>query len=300
MEAASVQCVVTSPPYWGLRDYGVEGQLGLEATPAEYLERMTAVFAEVWRVLRDDGVLWCNMGDSYCSGTAADRKPGNGDCASWTNRSQPQRIPSVGGLKPKDLCGMPWRLAFALQDAGWYLRSDVIWSKPNPMPESCTDRPTKSHEYIFMLTKRPKYYFDADAVREPEQVEGVSAKSIAYQQRKRAEKSGWKNDGKINDSVETWRGDGSSYKGGRNIRTVWTIPTQHTSEAHFATFPEKLVSRCIACSSRPGDTILDPFIGSGTAGRVAERMGRKWVGIELNPEYINMAEMRTAQRGLRL
>jgi DNA modification methylase len=224
---ACVQCVVTSPPYWGLRDYGVEGQIGLEPTPEEHVERMVEVFREVRRVLRDDGTLWLNIGDCYA---ASSRKDENG----CSNRSEfpemPGRSPS-GPLKPKDLVGMPWRIAFALQADGWYLRSDIIWSKPNPMPESVTDRPTKSHEYVFLLTKSSRYFYDADAVRE--------ANIGAGWERSHADRHGHGN-GETGADVRF-----GNNPTGRNRRTVWEIPTQPTPEAHFATFPEALVEPCI-------------------------------------------------------
>jgi len=219
---ACVQCVVTSPPYWGLRDYGVEGQIGLEPTPEEHVEKMVEVFREVKRVLRDDGTLWLNYGDCYAgSTTGADRPPEPGHTHEdsgrvKTGQENKHRRPDAG-LKPKDLVGMPWRIAFALQADGWYLRSDIIWSKPNPMPESVTDRPTKSHEYVFLFAKSKKYYYDADAVREKHE----SLKDLGRSQTDYCNPAG------------------------RNRRTVWEIPTQPTPEAHFATFPEALVEPCI-------------------------------------------------------
>ena len=243
----SVHCVVTSPPYWGLRDYGIEGQIGLEPTPEEYLEKMVQVFREVRRVLRDDGTAWVNMGDNYATGGYEPHDKGaalNGyDCpAGWAAASRGQgamKIAGVGGLKQKDLVGMPWRLAFALQADGWYLRSDIIWAKPNPMPESVTDRPTRSHEYVFLLAKSARYFYDADAVREPH-------------------KEPWRGNGEherinFNTGGIIGRGRVGEYEdgirqynpAGRNRRDVWTITTQPTPEAHFATFPEALVEPCI-------------------------------------------------------
>jgi len=229
---ACVQCVVTSPPYWGLRDYGVEGQIGLEPTPEEYVEKMVEVFREVRRVLRDDGTLWLNLGDSYASAWACGRRNvvGNGSMENGKRDSRPNRV--SGDIKEKDMVGIPWRVAFALQADGWYLRSDIIWSKPNPMPESVTDRPTKSHEYVFLLTKRARYFYDADAVRE-------AHVSVDQSPRK---------SGVGNGLNRTDRGVGREFFGnpaGRNRRTVWEIPTQPTPEAHFATFPEALVEPCI-------------------------------------------------------
>ena len=230
LPAGSVQCVVTSPPYWGLRDYGEAEQIGLEKTPEEYVEKMASVFREVRRVLRDDGTAWVNMGDSYAAsgppGGASEKQDSNRGSFGTLQRSAPH------GLKPKDLCGMPWRLAFALQADGWYLRSDIIWSKPNPMPESVTDRPTKAHEYLFLLTKRAKYFYDADAVREK------ASKTAGGQPRQFG----------ATVQVGTNRKDvGRVFTGNgqRNLRTVWHIPTQAYPDAHFATFPEKLVEPCI-------------------------------------------------------
>lgn len=234
----SVHCVVTSPPYWGLRDYGVDGQMGLEETLEEYIHRMTAVFGEVHRVLRDDGTLWLNMGDSYNSGTVAERRPstaaGYGKHGYWTNPKIVKRV-NCPTLKRKDMCGVPWRLAFALQAAGWYLRQDIIWQKTNPMPESVTDRCTKSHEYLFLLAKSPRYYYDAEAIRE--------------------EDLGTDHPRRVLDKPEHSGGIMPSHKGlrsaegrnghGRNRRSVWTISTQRYDGAHFATFPLKLVEPCI-------------------------------------------------------
>jgi DNA modification methylase len=233
---ACVQCVVTSPPYWGLRDYGVEGQIGLEPTPEEHVEKMVEVFREVRRVLRDDGVLWLNYGDCYAgSTTGADRPPEPGHTHEdsgrvKTGQENKHRRPDAG-LKPKDLVGMPWRIAFALQADGWYLRSDIIWSKPNPMPESVTDRPTKSHEYVFLLTKSSRYFYDADAVREAQKWVG-GAGNRNY---RAGSENGREAEGQSN----------RPNPAGRNRRTVWEIPTQPTPEAHFATFPEALVEPCI-------------------------------------------------------
>ncbi len=233
-------CCVTSPPYWGLRDYASERQIGAENEPSEYISRLVAVFEEVRRVLTDDGTLWLNIGDSYTSGNRGYRAPDKKNPV----RAMPYRAKTPIGLKPKDLVGIPWRLAFALQEAGWYLRSDIIWEKPNCMPESVKDRPTKSHEYVFLFSKSLKYYYDYESIQE---------------------------------------------LSGRNRRTVWSIPTEPFPGAHFATFPPKLVEPCIIAGSRPGDWILDPFFGSGTVGIVGEQQHRKYVGIELNREYVTLA-----------
>ena len=291
LSAASVQCCVTSPPYWGLRDYGCNGQLGLEATPEEYIAKMVGVFREVSRVLRDDSTLWLNIGDSYASsGTSGyqrlDELGERLGCGGGHKHSSQLsgRAPTPPGLKPKDLCGIPWRLAFALQADGWYLRSDIIWHKPNPMPESVTDRPTKSHEYIFLLTKRASYFYDADAIREPaNRPEGPGNITPMYVP---GERNG--NNANIR---------GSLHKIGpldvRNKRTVWTVATSPFSDAHFATFPPDLIKPCILAGSRVGDAVLDPFAGSGTVGLVATEYGRKSVLIELNPMYVAMIRDRT-------
>jgi len=278
-----VQCVVTSPPYWGLRDYGVEGQIGLESTPEEYAATLVDLFREVRRVLRDDGTLWLNLGDSYAgSGTAgfrggSKRADGIPDPDSPRNRDG---IGKVVGLKPKDLVGIPWRVALALQADGWYLRSDIIWHKPNAMPESVTDRPTRAHEYVFLLTKSARYFYDADAVKE----DAVSPPVV----RNRSKES-------YNASYPGGRfSPGDNTDGKRNLRTVWTVATRPFRGAHFAVFPEKLVEPCILAGSRSGDVVLDPFAGSGTVGVVALRHGRRFIGIELNPKYAEIAEARIA------
>lgn len=282
----SVQCVVTSPPYWGLRDYGITGQLGLERTPEEYVANMVAVFREVWRVLRSDGTLWLNLGDSY----AGSGMTGGTNSKEYSEKRigrmfHGNRRDTVFGLKQKDLVGIPWRVAFALQADGWYLRSDIIWSKPNPMPESVTDRPTKAHEYLFLLAKSERYYFDQDAVRTPQHPSSL----------KRLE-TGWNGNKKRDWPKENQHNDFDRYMGkskeeidslpGRNIRSVWHIATQPWSGAHFATFPEKLVEPCILAGSRHGDLVLDPFVGSGTVIRVAVRHQRKGIGCDLNIDYL--------------
>jgi len=294
---ASVHCVVTSPPYWGLRDYGVEGQIGLEPTPEAWLATMVEVFREVRRVLRDDGTLWLNLGDSYASppsdhpqryfnGQGATYERG-GAPSSHRGQGQTRRI-SVQNLKPKDLVGQPWRLALALQADGWYLRADIIWHKPNPMPESVTDRPTKAHEYVFLLTKSARYFYDADAVREPSAPGTVERFGNGGAPRL------------VGKAYHRDRHDAVSAEllAGRNLRSVWTIPTAPYPDAHFATFPPELARRCIVAGSRVGDTILDPFAGSGTVGEVAEHNGRHALLIELSPAYTRQLRTRTAQRGL--
>jgi DNA modification methylase len=370
----SVQCCVTSPPYWGLRDYGtatwgggdaecdhrvgrannrqmsngrgepsnsclswtsrdatpssgdcpkcggrrIDTQLGLESTPEEFITNMVAVFREVWRVLRDDGTLWLNLGDSYCStdkwGGGIGGNNGkhtvaeDGSVPSWAVRSKKQSIP---GLKPKDLCMMPARLAMALQADGWWLRSEIVWHKLNPMPESVSDRPTKAHEMIYLLAKAERYYYDADAIREPLQGDEIARtfRGGSYVNNSTFDNA---NGGKRTvtgnrkaDPLEGSHGtlgmDGNGMRmpekwsnpAGRNKRTVWTIATQPYAEEHFATFPEEIPKLCILAGSKPGDTILDPFAGSGTTGKVALELGRKTVLIELNPEYVNLIHQRT-------
>lgn len=287
LPAQSVHCVVTSPPYWGLRDYGHADQLGMEATPAEYVAHMVQVFREVWRVLRDDGTLWLNLGDSYANNTSAgDKIFGNAEF----NANRPSRsatktaaraIPD--GLKPKNLVGIPWRVAFALQDDDWILRQDIIWHKPNPMPESVQDRCTKAHEYVFLLTKQPRYYYDAEAVKEENsptsKMGGVYANDSKQTQCGNGH-SGIAAEGKIN----IWAG--------RNRRSVWTVTTSPYKGAHFATMPPKLVEPCVLAGCPVGGVVLDPFAGSGTTGAVAVGHGRNFVGIELNPAYVALAEER--------
>lgn len=298
----SIHCCVTSPPYWGLRDYGVDGQLGLEQTPEDYVAAMAAVFDEVRRVLRKDGTCWVNLGDTYNSspsnqqGTGASTLAGAHDgtaAASLAVASLGRVRREVPGLKPKDLVGIPWRVAFALQASGWYLRSDIIWSKPNPMPESVTDRPTKAHEYLFLLAKSEAYHYDGDAIRERQTTEpkdrdrlsnfkGVGVADLQLGTSSRARPGVIVEDG--------WR----------NRRTVWHIPTEPTPDAHFATFPRKLVEPCILAGCPLGGVVLDPFGGSGTVGRVAEDLGRNWLLFDLNPAYGQIAKRKTAQMGLLL
>lgn len=293
----SVHCIVTSPPYWGLRDYGVDGQLGMEKTYQEHVETIAQVFDEAKRILRKDGTLWLNYGDCYASSpngrSAADVKAlGNDD---RTFRDKPFST-IQGVLKSKDLCGIPWRVAFALQDRGWYLRQDIIWAKPNPMPESIKDRCTKAHEYIFMMAKSPRYYYDAAAIEEDAIYAGLTGQ----------DESGYKDakqfNGKHSDKQrghgrrhagfnERW--DAMSRKeqcsGKRNKRSVWTVATKPFSQAHFATFPPDLIEPCILAGCPKDGTVLDPFGGAGTTGLVADRLGRNAILIELNPAYATMA-----------
>ena len=338
LEAGSVQCCVTSPPYWGLRDYGtarweggrkkcdhkaertirkefhqtratgrgsstttihcseipqgdctrcgarrIDAQLGLEATPSEYIANMVEVFRGVRRVLADDGTLWVNMGDCYASApTGTHREPRDPRAmqnnSGWTKREHGTANTLAPGLKPKDLVGMPWRLAFALQADGWYLRSDIIWHKPNPMPESVTDRPTKSHEYLFLLSKRERYYYDCDAIKEDGKLGrsgNTQHKYVNGDERNRTKFGLLKIRGTAYPRV--------------NKRTVWSIASAPFKGAHFATYPPKLIEPCILAGSRPGDVVLDPFFGAGTTGMVAAKLGRRFIGIELNAQYSLLA-----------
>lgn len=282
MPDESVHCCVTSPPYFGLRDYGVEGQIGLEPTPAAFVSKMVEVFAEVRRVLRSDGTCFVNLGDSYTEG-AGNRNGLNGTTANFKHdhgekcgANANPRIGS-GGLAPKQLLGVPWRVALALQDAGWWLRQDIIWSKPNPMPESVRDRCTKAHEYVFLLTKSARYFWDARAIAE------VSCGRERFGNWTAGSPCPDRNDNNSQNMEPTVT---------RNARSVWHIATQPYPEAHFATFPEELPRRCIKAGCPEGGTVLDPFNGSGTTGLVAVQLGRAYVGIELNPEYAALARKR--------
>jgi site-specific DNA-methyltransferase (cytosine-N4-specific) len=272
LAAESVQTCVTSPPYYGLRDYGHDAQIGMEETPEQYVAQLVEVFREVRRVLRDDGTLWLNLGDTYAGGGGfwpdAPSNVARSEGKQWgaLNPAKMDRhnakVKSAGGkrvpngLKPKDLIGIPWRVALALQADGWWLRQDIVWSKSSVMPETVTDRCTRAHEYVFLLSKSARYFYDAKAVQEP------------------------------------------AADGARNRRSVWTIASKPYVGAHFATMPPELAALCIQAGSRTGDTVLDPFLGSGTTGEAAEALGRRWVGCEINPEYAKQAEVRTAQVGL--
>jgi DNA modification methylase len=286
LEAGSVQCVVTSPPYFGLRDYGVAGQIGLEATPAEYVAKMVCVFREVWRVLRDDGTCWLNLGDSYAANAASARGKARfeslrGSETKTLNTDHQGRSAYRGdGIKGKDLMMIPARVALALQADGWYLRSDVIWHKPNPMPESVTDRPTSAHEHVFLLTKSERYFYDADAIKE-EAITPAGTKGAKGSAERYAEPG-----------VNSRPPEYAVYDGTRNARNVWTIATAPFAEAHFATFPPDLAERCIKAGSRSGDMVLDPFGGAGTVGLVADRLQRDAVLIELSQKYATMARNR--------
>lgn len=278
---AFVDCCVTSPPYYGLRDYGVGGQIGLEDTPEEYIQRLVDVFREVKRVLKDDGTLWVNIGDTYNG-----NKQGNTEVVKHTAIAGKQDFHKKlwSGAKNKDIIGIPWMLAFALRNDGWYLRQDIIWHKPNPMPESVKDRCTKSHEYIFLLSKQPHYYFDYESIKE-------TATTGETTRDKNAE--GYQADYAKGERFS--KGEHVYGKGGmRNKRDVWSVTVKPTRDAHFATFPEDLIEPCILAGSRKGGIVLDPFFGSGTTGRVATKFNREYLGIELNPKYVEIGEKRNA------
>jgi len=295
-ESVVVQTCVTSPPYYGLRDYGVDGQIGAEQKPEEFIKNLVEVFAGVWDVLANDGTLWVNLGDTYFSTTkgSGGSNPETSPLQAGKNKENKQgfevRKISAGNTscKPKDLMGMPWRLAFALQEFGWYLRQDIIWHKPNPMPESITDRCTKSHEYIFLLSKNQKYYFDCDAIKEKGVIPAGTLAAKGSENRQ--------NQAGVNARPPEYK----EYDGYRNKRDVWTVNTKPYSGAHFAVFPEELIEPCILAGSRVGDIVLDPFFGSGTTGQVAQNLGRKWIGCELNKDYEKLQNERLIQQGLEL
>jgi DNA modification methylase len=332
---ASVQTVVTSPPYWGLRDYGTanwtggdescehikdpsktkkfgndefnknrpsreatklpgyyykdlcescgaifeDNQIGLEQSPDDFIEQLCIVFDEVWRVLKDDGTIWVNLGDSYAGNNS---RASNNGRAGFGNQREGVFAKTGEGLKHKDLVGIPWRFAFAMQARGWYLRSDIIWHKPNPMPESVTDRPTKSHEYIFLMTKAPRYYYDHEAIKE----------DAIWAEEKRAGKGRLHYDGKRQGEKGTGQENFVSIVDKKNKRSVWQVNVKGYKEAHFATYPTELIEPCILAGSKQGDTVLDPFSGSGTTGEVALKHGRNYIGLELNPEYAAISEKR--------
>jgi len=329
----SVNCCVTSPPYWGLRDYGQEEQLGLEKTPEEYVQNIVNVFREVKRVLKPDGTLWLNLGDSYANPS----KSGGGDPSIGKRNLGDSQYPNLGvpnGLKPKDLVGIPWMVAFALRADGWYLRQDIIWHKPNPMPESVTDRCTKSHEYIFLLSKSPKYYYDHDSIKQNLTDSSIQRLSQDIQNQEGSDRVPGKTNGKMK-AVSSWKGSsfdtgktaiatnngrkiklgeksfsrgqanglgvkpsGNSnneyyeVKDGANKRSVWTVSTKPFSEAHFATFPQNLIVDCIKAGCPEGGIVLNPFMGAGTTAIVSRKLNRNYIGFELNPTYIKIAEKR--------
>jgi len=292
MPDASVDCCVTSPPYYGLRDYGVAGQYGLEPTVAEYVETMRAVFAEVRRVLADDGTLWLNIGDSYSGGS---RSTYHADSQTKSVRSHGHaETRPVTGLPGKNLLGMPWRVAFALQDDGWILRSDIAWHKTNAMPESVTDRPAANYEHVFLLAKQPAYHFDLDAIRAPlNRPEALKSGLVFGGAKGAAGKLG--GSGRRPGGNPSVHGHGGEVSNGRNPGSVWSIPTAPYPEAHFAVMAPELAKRCIKAGCKPGGTVLDPFSGSGTTGEAARMLGRRYVGIDLNPAYHDLAVKRFVQ-----
>lgn len=285
LESNSIDCCVTSPPYWGLRDYGVPGQLGLEKTPEEYVNNMRFIFEQVKRVLKPEGTLWLNLGDSYAGGMSrgdsgfTSKQASNKGSTAFKGRGP--NVPK--GLKPKDLCGIPWRVAFALQSDGWYLRQDIIWHKPNPMPESVRDRCTKAHEYMFLLSKSKKYYFDMESIKEPCVERGT--------------RGGGKKYSNALGDIGTHFGRSHSldkYKARdkRQKRSVWSIATKSFKGAHFATFPPDLIEPCVLAGCPEYGIVLDPFFGAGTVGLVAAKHKRNFIGIELNQEYVDIAKKR--------
>jgi len=290
LPAESVHCCVTSPPYWGLRDYGVDGQLGLERTPEEYVANLVAVFREVRRALREDGTLWLNLGDTF---NAYNGNRGTGSRYAGKREEREPAFPTGYGLacptlKPKDMVGIPWRVALALQADGWYLRQDIIWHKPNPMPESVTDRCTKAHEYIFLLSKSARYYYDAEAIREPDCGSDHPRSVLAGQ-------AALEPSGGLLSAHHGLRKCAGRNGEGRNKRSVWTVPSQPYSGAHFATFPKALITPCILAGCPHGGTVLDPFGGSGTTAEVAKEHNRRAVLCELNAEYCDLSTRRVPQ-----
>lgn len=298
----SARVCVTSPPYWGLRDYGHADAYGLEPTLDDWVDRMVLVFRSVRQCLSDDGTLWLNLGDSYASNGGPGWQGKNGQRAdrrftltrdSVGMREIARRPPA--GLKAKDLMGQPWRVAFALQEDGWYLRQDIVWHKPNPMPESVRDRCTKAHEYVFLLSKSERYFYDFEAMQEP--VSGTAnAKGSGVNPKSRS----WKTpEGKVRPKQnESFSAATAGLVDKRNRRSVWTVQSGAFSGAHFATFPRKLVEPCILAGSEPGDIVLDPFMGSGTTAQVAEQLGRQWIGCEINPDYVALQADRLRQQHL--
>ncbi len=310
----TVQTCITSPPYWGLRDYGVAGQLGQEATPEKYVDNMVVVFDQVRRVLKDDGTLWLNLGDCY-AGSGKGGQSHEKRSKNWQPKyANSGNVPD--GLKPKDLVGIPFMVAFALRSAGWYLRCDIIWSKPNPMPESVTDRPTRSHEYIFLLSKSSQYYYDADSIRTPMRESSVArlSQNVDGQTGSDRANAGEKTNGPMKAVRRKKRGHEQEHTGfrdnwdnlskeeqqagGANKRSVWEVATMPFKQAHFATFPVKLIEPCIIAGSRAGDIVLDPFSGAGTTAFRSKELSRKHISIDINPDYCKIAEQRLAQEEL--
>ncbi|AXH69487.1 hypothetical protein SEA_MANTRA_63 [Mycobacterium phage Mantra] len=275
LEDGSADCIVTSPPYFGLRDYGTEGQYGLESSPAEYVETMRALFSELRRVLADDGTLWLNLGDSYQSSGGHTGQGVNSQRRGRSNVAQQNASKVRSGLPDKNLLGIPWRVAFALQEDGWILRNAIIWHKPNAMPESVTDRLSGRYEHVFMFSKQQRYWFDLDPIREAH----VSKPGREGTNCLRGQKA----------MRPVGPNSGTYSEGGRNPGDVWEIPTRPFPGAHFAVFPPVLPQRCILAGCKPGGTVLDPFSGSGTTGLAAQRTGRKYIGIDLNSEYLDLS-----------
>ena len=285
IEKKSVQAIVTSPPYWGLRDYKADGQLGEELVPEEFVKTLTTLFNKSKRVLRDDGTLWLNIGDTYFGAKGGHWDGGNSitnDATGSNYRMQRKAPPKHHRIKTRDLCGIPWMLAFSMQKDGWYLRQDIIWHKPNPMPEAVKNRCVKSHEYIFLFSLKPQYYFDYKAIQEP----------AAYAGDNRALRQDVRRDEPMANAIAANSQPTQEF---RNKRSVWSINTAQSGEAHFAVFPEKIPELCIKAGTKEGDIVLDPFMGSGTTASVAQRLGRKWIGIELNEEYVQIINKKTAQ-----
>jgi DNA modification methylase len=290
-----IDCVITSPPYYGLRDYGTEGQFGLEETPEMFVENLVNLFREVRRAMKPEGTLWLNLGDSYANQKSGDTYSGfnerysgtgiNGKQSKTLSNFDKNRKFNFSGYKPKDLIGIPWMVAFALRADGWYLRQDIIWHKPNPMPESVTDRCTKAHEYIFLLSKSQKYFYDADAIKE---------ESIHYGSDNRSDKGNIRYEGKRTQNTDGSNGQDSfvTINEKRNKRSVWSVTTKPFKEAHFATFPEDLIEPCVLAGCPKGGLIYDPFGGAGTTAKVAVKHGRNYILSEINPEYIEIAEKR--------
>ncbi len=320
LPARSAQCCVTSPPYWGLRDYQDPEQLGMERTPEEFVARLVAILREAWRVLRDDGTLWLNLGDTYASGNGGPHLPlggtaglhareGRGSHSPSTSGKQAYRVSAKGfkqpnrlpipGIKPKDLVGVPWMAAFALRQDGWFLRSDNVWHKLNPLPESVRDRPGRAHEYVFLLSKSASYRYDADAVREPHQDRAGGPERFGQRgQANEARKAG---DPAARTRMVSRTPPAEGYDPrGRNLRSVWPIPSQRFSGPHFSTFPEAIPRRCVLAGTRPGDLVLDPFCGAGTTGLVAAKLGRAFLGIELVAASAEMARERIRHGGAAL
>lgn len=318
LDAESVNCCVTSPPYYNLRDYGVDGQIGLEETPEEYIQRLVEIFREVRRVLKSDGTLWVNIADSYAGSGKGRVKDGVAKLETFSGMKRSNKGTILGTLtqtksdncKPKDQIGIPWMLAFALRADGWYLRQDIIWAKPNPMPESVKDRCTKSHEYIFLLSKSRRYYFDGEAISEPVADSSIQRLSQNIDAQKGSDRVPFKTNGNMKAALpryggkkytenpdkfyRTKSGNAYAYRPKRNKRDVWTITTKPFKGAHFATFPPDLIEPCILAGCPVGGVVLDPFAGSGTTGMVAKQNKRDFILIDLNADYVQICEERTS------